>query len=136
MLSRKQRWRRVRCRPRQSPAVGKASDDALETAGGGGPDDKNKPSDLVDLDSDDSDDVSTINSSVISTWSSFDSLEEHEEADEQDTDSESEGEPGGRDEGGVNGEGKTADARANRGVTFEPRVQVFLVTHKSELDNR
>lgn len=25
---------------------------------------------------------------------------------------------------------------SSKGVTFEPRVQVFLVTHKSELDTR
>lgn len=29
----------------------------------------------------------------------------------------------------------TEDVRG-KGVTFEPRVQVFLVTHKSELDHR
>lgn len=98
-----------------------------------------------DNDSDDS--VSTT--TVISTWSSFDSVDsmftgEHERQ-------------YGEEAGGALrlqqelsmplslpamerptvGLGDASHLRgSNKGVTFEPTVQVFLVTHKSELDSR
>lgn len=129
MLSRKQKWRRVRCRPRQTPVIDKAPG-PLETAG---PD---KKSDLVDSDSDE---VSTI-TSAISTWSSFDSVESALEGQDEEGETSSQGEGGVEERvGGVHVSGCVVDTRepaAPKGVTFEPRVQVFLVTHKSELDNR
>lgn len=129
MLTRKQKWRRVRCRPRQLAIVDKIPG-ALEMAG---PD---KKSDLVDSDSDE---VSTI-TSAISTWSSFDSVESALEGQDELGEKNSQGEGEAEEHAGdVHEPGHAVDARAPvapKGVTFEPRVQVFLVTHKSELDNR
>ena len=83
------------------------------------------------------DDISS--STALSTWSSFDSVESVLE----DTGGEEDAEPVRSDGGGGGGALSPAphppvaavDVRG-KGVTFEPRVQVFLVTHKSELDHR
>lgn len=125
MLTRKQQWRRVRYRPRQhAPAEALAAVDgdkpAKPHAGGRSCDD---------------DEIST--STAFSTRSSFDSVvssleEEGGEATEEE---------GVQDEEGCGAlslprpSPVAVDARG-KGVTFEPRVQVFLVTHKSELDSR
>lgn len=84
-----------------------------------------------------SDDDISSSCTALSTWSSFDSVESVlEEADPPE------------DEEVLHPEGQEEEARSDggevlvppdvrgKGVTFEPRVQVFLVTHKSELDHR
>lgn len=122
MLSRKQKWRRVKCRRRDVP---KKHPTATATATTDMPMSKGKSA--TDVDDNSEDDCETTPS--ISTWSSFESVESALEDD-------------------ANCEAACPASRCPlpespspteprvKGVTFEPRVQVFLVTHKSELDTR
>lgn len=86
------------------------------------------------------DDVSS-SCTALSTWSSFDSVQSVlEDAEVEEDAKEAVRGDGGGDGGALPPSAPPAVAAAvdvrGKGVTFEPRVQVFLVTHKSELDYR
>lgn len=85
------------------------------------------------------DDVSS-SCTALSTWSSFDSVQSVlEDAEVEEDAKEAVRGDGGGDGGALPPSASPAVAAVDvrgKGVTFEPRVQVFLVTHKSELDNR
>lgn len=112
MLTRKQQWRRVKCRRRTN--CGKDSEVPESKCPAKGEEDTNADSE---------DEVSTTRTGApsISTYSSFESVHSALGESEDCITSAQLAPP--------------PDARG-KGVTFEPRVQVFLVTHKSELDTR
>lgn len=109
MLSRKQQWRRVKCRRRTSRT--KAVDEVPE----------GKVPPTAEKEDANSDDEVTSKRTVTSPYSSFESVQSALE---------------GREECHTATSGVPASYPRVKGVTFEPRVQVYLVTHKSELDAR
>lgn len=117
MLSRKQQWRRIRCRPRLN-----------------NPGPETSPAIIILAEKEEADDEasSTTTSSIRSSDSIDSALDEAREED---------GVGGIPDE--VEGGGDRCGASlslpassTHARVTFEPVVQVFLVTHKNELDSR
>lgn len=147
MLSRKQKWRRVKC---NSSRRRSGSNNAPETNVDGRlcgvsayPVLKQPPSPSKTAEGEDSDDEGSIRTGAISTWSSFDSVDaSSEDKVELDNDYENdlatELSPPGISTSPEDYRPLPVDEPRgnNKGVTFEPRVQVFLVTHKSELDTR
>lgn len=160
MLSRKQKWRRVRCsntitrsnrrgrgdgaaaNTRTVVGVKEPCGDGLQFAP------PEKPS---DIDSDENNTISTSWSSFDSVKSELDQAEIEDIGDDYDDDvlamelappglstSPDDCEPlpaTGARRPATAGNGSNSNS-SSKGVTFEPRVQVFLVTHKSELDTR
>ena len=108
MLTRKQQWRRTRVRRDRSCAAAAAAAVASGT-------DEKMTVDLEGHERADSDQT------TLSAWSSFDSLREDEDGDSCSA---------------VPLARRPAPAAAERSVSFQQEVQVFLVTHKSELDTR
>lgn len=114
LLSRKQQWRRVKSR-RRIDLIRSAGEPALTTPKETHVE-KGPGADVRDPD----DDEASTKTGAISSWSSFDSVGSDLEV--QDACQEDEGHRGG--------------TRRAKIVSFQPRVEVFLVTHKSELDKR